>query len=475
MKAFRHPTASLGGLDADSTAALIAAAADVSLVVDHAGVICDLAFASADLLTDLDDSANWLGRPLAATVVEDSRGKARALLDEARGQSGPKWRHLNHMTATGASIPVSYCAVPVDGDGRVIFFGRDLRPLSALQQRLMNAQQSMERDYSRLRDVEMRYRLLFQMSSEAVLILDTTRQRVVEANPAARLLLAAQSDSLVGMSLSDLFDADGLPPVSGLLAAVRAGGRGDEVTVRLTSGGPLAQVAASMFRQENAAYFLMRITLAAAPGSAVAVVPDAKSKLLSVVENAPDALVVTDAEGLIISANAAFLDMAQLSSEPQAVGEPLDRWLGQSSVDLSVLMANLRQRGAVRFFSTTLRGEYGVAADVEISAVAVTHSDHSLFGFAIRNIGPRLRVESRQGRSLPRSVEQLSELIGRVSLKDLVREATDVIERLCIEAALELTGDNRASAAEMLGLSRQSFYVKLRRYGLGELSDDGKE
>jgi hypothetical protein len=27
---------------------------------------------------------------------------------------------------------------------------------------------------------------------------------------------------------------------------------------------------------------------------------------------------------------------------------------------------------------------------------------------------------------------------------------TDVIERLCIEAALELTGDNRASAAEML-------------------------
>ena len=55
-------------------------------------------------------------------------------------------------------------------------------------------------------------------------------------------------------------------------------------------------------------------------------------------------------------------------------------------------------------------------------------------------------------RELPRTVEHLTELIGRVSLKDLVREATDVIERLCIEAALELTGDNRASAAEMLGL-----------------------
>ena len=43
-----------------------------------------------------------------------------------------------------------------------------------------------------------------------------------------------------------------------------------------------------------------------------------------------------------------------------------------------------------------------------------------------------------------------------------------MIERLCIEAALEVTNDNRASAAEMLGLSRQSLYTKLRRYGLGE-------
>ncbi|MFZ3238514.1 MAG: helix-turn-helix domain-containing protein [Stellaceae bacterium] len=42
-----------------------------------------------------------------------------------------------------------------------------------------------------------------------------------------------------------------------------------------------------------------------------------------------------------------------------------------------------------------------------------------------------------------------------------------------MEAALELTGDNRASAAEMLGLSRQGLYMKLRRYGLGEIDAEG--
>ena len=44
-----------------------------------------------------------------------------------------------------------------------------------------------------------------------------------------------------------------------------------------------------------------------------------------------------------------------------------------------------------------------------------------------------------------------------------------MIERLCIEAALSYTSDNRASAAEILGLSRQSLYSKLHRYGLGNL------
>jgi DNA-binding NtrC family response regulator len=54
-------------------------------------------------------------------------------------------------------------------------------------------------------------------------------------------------------------------------------------------------------------------------------------------------------------------------------------------------------------------------------------------------------------------------------LKDIVRESTDLIERLCIEAALAYTSDNRASAAEILGVSRQSLYSKLHRHRLGNL------
>ncbi|MEO1282865.1 MAG: helix-turn-helix domain-containing protein, partial [Pseudomonadota bacterium] len=138
--------------------------------------------------------------------------------------------------------------------------------------------------------------------------------------------------------------------------------------------------------------------------------------------------------------------------------------------DFNVLLANLREHGSLRFFSTTLVGAQGAQAEVEISAVSVDASDPALLGFVIRDVTGRMSAGVGAGeRELPKSIAQLTELVGRVPLKDLVRETTDIIERLCIEAALQLTGDNRASAAELLGLSRQSLYVKLRRYGIADL------
>ncbi len=468
VKSFVYPDQSLGDLDARSVATLIATASDVALIIDPDGTIRDIAFQSEELLADLDTSRGWVGRKLISTVAPDSRPKVTHLLaDAAAHNARPKWRHINHLTSDGRSIPVLYCAVQVGEDGRSVAFGRDLRAMSSLQQRLMTAQETLERDYSRMREVEARYRLLFQMSTEAVLIVDTVRHRVVEANPAARALFDPNSAEAVGQSLPEIFSADTLESVQAHLAAIRADGRAETFPARLAVNSADVMVGASIFRQENATLFLIRITAAQTEATAV---PDVKRKLLKLVESAPDGFVVTDNTGNILTANAAFLELAGLATEDMARGESLDRWVGAAGVELDVLITNLRQRGSVRFFTTTVRSEDSTTAQVEISAVSIGNGGQPSFGFAIRNIGPRLQLETKPARPLPRSIEQLTELIGRVSLKDLVRESTDVIEKLCIEAALELTGDNRASAAEMLGLSRQSLYVKLRRYGLGDLA-----
>jgi DNA-binding NtrC family response regulator len=94
-------------------------------------------------------------------------------------------------------------------------------------------------------------------------------------------------------------------------------------------------------------------------------------------------------------------------------------------------------------------------------------------GFVIRAAKRDLPLPPEKVRELPRTAEQLTQLVGRVSLREIVGETTNVIERMCIEAALNLTSNNRASAAEILCLSRQSLYSKLNRYGLGNSEADG--
>jgi transcriptional regulator PpsR len=193
----------------------------------------------------------------------------------------------------------------------------------------------------------------------------------------------------------------------------------------------------------------------------------ADAMLQAYLRNSPDGLVFCDAGGRVLMANRAFVALAQLSAEEQVRGQALDRWVGRTGVELGVLIATLRQRGSVGLFVTTLRGEYGGSAEVEISAAALQLGDDTVLAFAVRDIERRLKPESKAAAlAMPRSAAELTELVGRTPLKAIVSETTDLIEQLCIQTALGMTGDNRASAALLLGLSRQSLYVKLRRYGM---------
>ena len=469
MSDFQTPARSLAGLDLQATAALISAAADVALIIDGKGVIRDVSVGSEDLV--LEGYRKWVGRSWAETVTIESRPKIAEMLNDAAKKRARRWRHLNHPSTKGADVPVLYSAVQVGNDGSVIAIGRDMRSMAALQQRVVDAQQSMERDYLRLRHLETRYRLLFQMGSEPVLIVDAATQRVIEANPAAMTLIDEPGKRLIGRLFAECFQVRNRAGVTALLGRVPAAGRSEELEVRLAGTHRDLTLSASLFRQDASSLFLVRLTPPPADALAVSANSD-RSMLLRVLESVPDGFVVTDADGTILSANAAFLDMAQLTAQEQLRGVSLDRWLGRSGVDLSVLIANLKQQGTVRLFATTLRGQYGATTPVEISATFVPHDEHPCLGFTVRDVGRRLSGSADDAPGLPRSVGHLAKLVGRVPLKDIVGETTDLIEKMCIEAALELTRDNRASAAEMLGLSRQSLYVKLRRFGVGDLGGD---
>ena len=473
---FKAPRKALDGLAAETVAGLVTAAADIVLVLDRRGIIRDMAFGSEELAADL--AGDWIGQPMGGVVCVDSQPKIELLLGEVDSPAPPpRARHANHPLPGGGTVAISWTLRRLDDSNQMLALGRDLRVLAGMQQRLIEAEQSLERDYSRLRLAEARYRLLLQSSAEPIVVVDLGTQKVVEANPMAARLLGEDARQIVGKPFAEQLDAVSGRALPEWFAALRAAGRAEPLRARLAHERRECRLPALIFRQENSSHALLRIE-AVGPAGATQRPPNGhadgqvsagvsgRSRITEMFVCLPDAMVVTDADGRILELNRAFIDIAQLATEEQALGESLERWLGRSGVDLGVLLANLRESGELRQFATRLRGDLGGSAEVEISATRLGAPEEPAFGFALRR---RRAAEGRSPRALTRSVEQLTELVGRVSLKELVRETTDVIERLCIEAALELTRDNRASAAEMLGLSRQSLYVKLRRYGLGDL------
>jgi transcriptional regulator PpsR len=454
-------------LGASAAASMLAVAGDFAVLVDPAGVVRDVSVAPTDVAADL--SKEWIGRPWPDTATSETRLKIEALLREVATKGVSKRRQVNHTTAAGADLPIAYTAMRVGRDGSVVAVGRDMRHLSSLQQRLVEAQQAMERDYWRLRHVETRYRLLFQLASDGILVVDAGTMKVLDANSAAGQVFDEVTERLVGRPFPFSVNAESSRALEELIAAARSAGRAGDVSITLDGSDQRWNVSASCFRQETATLLLIRFS-STDTGEQAQRDEGVRSRIRDLIERSPDAFVVTDLDGHILEANRAFLDVAELASLEQARGALLSSFIGRPGADFPVFVSMLKKHGAVRLVATAARGSHGAATEVEVSAVWVPDGEEPSIGFTMRDIGRRLASGPQGARDLTRAVEELTSLVGRVTLRDLVRDTVDLVERHFIEAALELTNDNRTSAAEVLGVSRQSLYVKLRRHRLASPS-----
>ncbi|GAB5348300.1 transcriptional regulator PpsR [Alteriqipengyuania sp. 357] len=455
-----------GSLDSQAAQRLALAAGDIALVIDDTGDILDVAIDSRQF----PEFADWAGENWLDTVTVESRPKIMEMLASARKGESHRARQVNHPT-TDIDVPVRYTIVNL-GNGRHIALGRDLRDVARTQQRLLQVQQALERDYMRMRQLEARYRMLFERSREAVLIVEADTHRIREANPAACRLAGVRADSLQGKKLGGLFDSASRDRLTTQIGSALGSDAASPIEVTLSKGSREAMVAATGFSQSRRQYLLLIVTPVDEQP------PHDDNSLSDIVETMPDAFILADADMRIVRANAAFVELVDAASEEQLNGRSLARLLGRPGIDLDLIASQMEKDGVARNVTSVVRNLSGTSEEpVEISAVATGEDkdgDSRHFGFVIRPVGRRLREAAPGGEDLPRSVDELTDLVGRMPLKDIVRESTDLIERLCIEAALLYTSDNRASAAEILGLSRQSLYSKLNRYGLGKQGEDAR-
>lgn len=407
-----------------------------------------------------------IGRPLSELVTDDSGVLLESRIEEARRNKGVAVRcDTSIEPRSGNTVPLLCWICAETNSSNVKVAAIDLLPEASLRHQLLNAQHAMERDYWSKRRLEARYRRLLDMVSEGFIVVDDSSGRILEANPMAATLLVGAGATLVGKPFPQGLDEEARNTLEGLTREARS------VTTTIdgmisTDGGLELNIAITYLRQSGEGRLLIRLR-------------DDSERDLKGVEfqsfftDAPDGILELDEQGIVLAANNAFLDMAGILSPELVEGRRADRWIGRSAVDLNIVLDHSKQEGSVRLYSTTLRTETESSVDIELSVSRVGKNGSTRVMLFVRDIGRRITPDQSVDDHLPRSIEQITGRVGRVPLKELVRESTDVIEALCIEAALKLTSGNRASAAELLGLSRQSLYTKLRRFDLGDAEVDG--
>ncbi len=457
---------------------------DVTLLLDLDGVIRRATVADG-LPAEVAES--WVGRPWTETVAEDASEKINVMLHDARTMGVCAYRMIYQRFPNGLELPVEYSAIKLGDNSGLIAIGKNQQTVADLQNRLIAAQQAREQDYWKLREVETRYRMLFETSGEVVLVVRADNLRIVEANLAAlrALSLAPGQDLLPELQPSeqDVFRA--------VLSRVRQQGRAPGIVLHLGVDRAAWTMRAAQMTTESQDVFLLQLS-----PMAPTLIPQGTSlprgradrvalPVDELMERVPDSFVVIDQAGTILRANAAFLDLVQIGNEGSVLGEKISRWLSRPGADMAVLLATIRRHRYVRLFSTTLSGELSSDVAVEISAAASSDNQPRYIGLLIRDISRRIAQANPApqateailtgGNNLLAALGAMADHLGQTSLPSLIKQTVSVVEKHFIEAALEQSDGNRTATAELLGLSRQSLYLKLNRYGLeggGQASSD---
>ena len=459
-------------IEPEFLSSILSVASDIAIVITDDGLIQSILLNSND--NSYGNLSHWKGRKVTEFLSAESLEKfANAL--ERFNDTGQVARpvELNHTDNANWAFPIRYTFHQIGSEGLILMMGRDLRPIAETQQQLVQAQMALERGYEARREFDSRYRMLLSATRDAVMFVSVGTGRIIDLNEAAAQLLGGLREALSGTNFAQEFQSGrGSGFVESLVshavseksADVRAETRRQKEQVLIQPTG---------FRAAGERVLLLRLEKADAATKTSS--DTLTTNLAALYAKGADAFVFTSAKGVIESANESFLDLADAPHLADVRGRSLADFLARGQVDLSVLLEHAKREEQMRVYSTKLTNDYAASTPIEISATWLNDRARPQVGFVIRDSG---RSEAFRHPATPGETSSQSnvvELVGSASLKDIVAETTDVVEKMCIETAVSLTRNNRVAAAEMLGLSRQSLYVKLRKYGLLARDTDNDE
>jgi len=442
---------------------IIGAASDIALVVSAQATILSVVINSND--DSFGNLKHWEGRPVVDFLTEDSINKFKIAHSEYLSGTAPrKPMELNHSDNAVWQYPVRYTFHRFGHEDAVLLLGRDLRPIAETQQQLVQAQIALEQGYEARREYDARYRVVMANADDAVVFVSVQTGRIDDANVHAAALLGLKAEALTGATFASLFsDRSGSELIESLINATLSDDA-HPVTVRATRTRQTFTIEPFVFRAAGQRVLMCKLK----NDVRTSVAPNATaSHAAALFHQTTDGIAFMDTRGAVLSVNTAFLDLVGAAHMSDIVGNTLSDFVARGQIDLDVLLGNTGKAGQMRVYSTKLVNDLGGRVPVEVSATRLDDPENPVVALIVRDVSRLEGVRKSEGASaLQEPRNNVMDLVGSSSLKDIVAETTDVVEKMCIETAVSLTKNNRVAAAEMLGLSRQSLYVKLRKYGL---------
>ena len=462
MPISQQPHKLFQNLSSDELRHIAQASADISFVLDDSGSIQDIYSLNQSLIKHIPD--DLIGKKWLDVVEVDSRKKVQYLLDDANLNNVSKFRQINlSSNEKNISLPIMCASIKAVSNQKIIVIGRNIAEVAQLQQDLVAAQKKISQNYLQINQLEERFRSIFEIGTESIIILQAdSGYPIIEMNGNAIKRLLIAKNQYIGKSFLSLLPADELSKVTSFFQEMLETGESRDLDVSFV-GDKKIRISASSFTNSGKPHLLLNLKPLDLAQSVDLLESD--SLTVKAIENNAYGFVVCTPQGLILKANKTFIKLSNAKGEQELIGTPIQNYLGSETADFDRMMQSLKGKASAQSCVSSISNNSSGIKLVDISAVSVAHP-RACVGMIFRQIDSRQNKDKRIDKKLVRSSEELSMLVGKVPLKDILTETTDLIEELCIKAALDLSNDNRVSASEILGLSRQSLYIKLRKYGL---------
>ncbi len=444
---------------------VLATSSDIAFLIDAETKISSILVNKTE--KSYGDLNHWVGRKLTKFLTVESIPKLETAIAKLESDETVLYGlELNHVDNAEWRFPIKYNIHRLGKDGKIILLGRDLQSISENQQRFVKAQIAVEESIEEKRELEAHFNVLLAKTSDALAFVNAKSGEIIFSNPAFQEMFYKGSESNEKGSIQSFLSNKS--ERKGFVEKISIAAHGNyDLSEELdtANGEVIFSVTPDIYRAAGQQILICKFFPKTIRKQGE---KELTENLLATFHSSPDAIIFTDINGSIQYINDRFLDLTNSSHKSEVIAKNLSDYLGRGEIDLAIMLENVMKSGAVKTYSTHLKSVFGTKIEIEASVSRNKSDANALVAFIVREVSASQSRDGTSGINYKENNKQdeiaAKELVGSATLKEIVTDTTDVIEKICIEAALEITNNNRAAAADILGLSRQSLYVKLSKF-----------